>query len=710
MSNAYNWETGLFITAPAFPKVAVEYQVLLDANEYSKVEDILISHLDTAPQDIPFYLPAYRVFARKHDGSRATALLGLQVESLRAKKDLATEISLLQAILGVWPECSIACEFLFDHLKAMYAGSPKFDTFTQHLGIFNHGSGADKLKQLETWLRFDEGRIVYMPSKGAARVRESNPKLGVIRIVFKSGEQMSLRIDEAQRLTQSLADDHFIARTMTDIAALVKIAQDNPGELLRLLFSSIKREVALNELKEILSSIVPEAQWSAWWSAVRKEPRLIVGSGTKPKLNWNDSVADGNASLAAKFLKATPHDKLGQLKKHGARSEALAAEMAQALIGDAVEALDTNPSLALEIALTLDDVCAAGPDGKPLSAGDLLSRPDAPDIIAGVKDRQTRKKAAQALVGLREDWPSMYCALLRTETDTAMFKLLYEALHEKGPEELLATEVEHAFSDPASIPRFYLWLCKELSDRPELRARANWDFLRSLLGVLDHPAFKGHYPALRKLFDPGEAVDRVIEKLDEATGRLLLDALSRDRELEDYRKESARQKLFQHFPDLRENKQQHLFVTKEALEKKRVEFEKLVKEEIPQNTREIQRTREFGDLRENFEYHAARRKQEMLSLRAKSIHDELVIARAIEPATVDTSKISIGTRFRLRLESGRGNSVTLTILGPWDSDPTNNVLSYTSAAAAGLLNAAKGSTVTFSDSSYIVDEIVVWAS
>ncbi len=709
MSNAYNWETGLFINLPAFPKVTAEYQPLLDSGEYSKVEDLLISHLDTAPQDIPFYLPAYRQFARKQDGSRATALLGLHVESLKAKKDFASEILLLQAVLGLWPECSLARSLLLDHLKDMYAGSSRFDHFSQHLGIAHAGAGVDKLRLLELWLRYDEGRIVYMPTKGVARVREANPKLSVIRIVFKNREQLSLRIDEAERLTQSLSADHFLSRSMTDIEGLAKIAQDSPGDLLKLLFSSIKREMNLNELKEILSGIVPEAQWNAWWAAARKDPRLIVGSGTKPKLNWNDSVSDGNTALMNDFLQASPYDKLGLLKKHAARSEALAADMVRALTQDAAQSLETDPSLALEIVLTLDDFSRDVKSEKPFSTGDLLSRPDAAAIISGIKDRQIRKKTVQTLTRLREDWPVVYCALLKTETDTTMLKLLYEALHENGRDELVATEVEHAFSDPATNPRFYLWLCKELSGRPELLKRANWDFLRTLLGVLDHPAFKGHYPALRKLFDPGEAVDRVIEALDEPTGRLLLDALSRDRELEDYRKESVREKLFRHFPELHERKEQHLFVTKEAIEKKRLEFEKLVKEEIPHNTREIQRTREFGDLRENFEYHAARRKQEMLSSRAKTMHDELIIARAIEPGTVDVSKISIGTRICLKPEAG-GEQVTLTILGPWDSDPTNNVLSYTSAAAEALLNATKGSTVSFNETSYIVDDITVWTS
>jgi transcription elongation factor GreA len=710
MTHSYDWDKGLLVGPPILPKVAVDYQLLLDSGDFSKLEDLLIGRLDGSPHDIPFYLPAYRAFIRKQDTNRASALLGLHVESLIARSDPASEISLLQAILEFWEECAFARDRLLVHLKAMYSDSPNFDLFVAYLKISEGTVEIEKLRQLEFWLRYDEGRVVFMPSKGVAQVKEANLKLGVVRIVLRNGEQLSLRIDEAKRLTQPLSSTHFLSRTITDAAELARIALDDPGELLRLLFSSIKRESALNELREMLGGIVPDAQWSAWWARARKDPRLIVGSGTKPKLHWNDSVSDGNADLMTKFLQASAYHKLEMFEKHAARSPTIAAEMARVLIGDSAKLLLSDPSLALEIALSLEDSPHGKGLEKPLNIDDLLNRDDAAKTVAGIKDRLIRKKAMLSVAQSRDDWPLIYLSLLSMETDTSLFKVIYETLRSKAQDGLLDPEVDRVLSDPSSLPRFYLWLSKEMAGRPELLQRANWDFLHTLLGVLDHPAFKGHYPALRKLFDPGEIADRVIETLDAAAGRSLLDALSRDRELEDYRKEDVRRKLFMHFPELHENKQQGLFVTKEGLEKKRLEFEKLVKEEIPHNTREIQRTREFGDLRENFEYHAARRKQELLSARAKALHDELITARAIDPETVDISKISIGTRFQLKPRENSGKPVTLTILGPWDSDPTNNVLSYSSAVGASLLNAAKGSIVTFNETSYIVDEIVVWSN
>jgi transcription elongation factor GreA-like protein len=436
----------------------------------------------------------------------------------------------------------------------MYPQNTNFALFTQHLQILDEGSGVENFRQLELWLRYDEERIIYMPSKGVGRIQEISLKFGVIRLALQNDEHLSLRIDEAERLAQPLVSSHFLARTITETDILSQIAFNDPAELLRQLFASIRREVTMNELREMLSAVVSESQWSTWWARARKDSRLIVGSGTKPKLNWNDSISEGSADLMATFLKVSPYDKLEMLKKHATRSDTIASEMAQALAIEASHALQSDPSLALELILIVDSVLQCKGVAMPFTAVELITRAGTGAVIAGVKDRLARKKAVQIVALSWDDWPIIFSAQLKVETDISIFKLIYESLHNAGRADVLVPDVERALSDPPSTPRFYLWLCKEMSNRPELHKYANLDFLRTLFGILGDSAFKGHHSMLRKLFDPNEVVDRAIETLDAPAGRTLLDILSRDRELEEYIKESVRQKVFSIFPELRLSK------------------------------------------------------------------------------------------------------------------------------------------------------------
>jgi transcription elongation GreA/GreB family factor len=297
---------------------------------------------------------------------------------------------------------------------------------------------------------------------------------------------------------------------------------------------------------------------------------------------------------------------------------------------------------------------------------------------------------------------------MQMEQDAQSLAFLYDALREKGNAALCDKAVTQALSDPSTAPRLYAWLCREMPSRPELLARANTDFLLGLLRVLGNKAFKGQHAQLRKLFDSGEAADKATASLDAAGAVRVLDALNRDSGLEDYRKDRLREHIFSRHPHLHGEKKQYVYVTKEKLEEKRDELARLMSVDMPQNSREIQRTREYGDLRENFEYHAARHRQEMLSSRAKSLHDELAVIREIDPAAVDTSKISLGTRVLLADTSAQGEELALTILGPWDSDPAKNILSYTSAAGAALLGALPGATVKFNGKEYVVGKIENW--
>ena len=103
MAEQYDWEKGLLLNAPVFPKSTVEYQSFLDSGDFSALEDVLMEHLEMAPEDIAWYFPAYRTFIRKHDESRVSAFLSLHIDTLKECHDLSSEIILLQAIQRFFP-------------------------------------------------------------------------------------------------------------------------------------------------------------------------------------------------------------------------------------------------------------------------------------------------------------------------------------------------------------------------------------------------------------------------------------------------------------------------------------------------------------------------------------------------------------------------------------------------------------------------------
>jgi transcription elongation factor GreA len=714
MADGYDWNSGILMLAQPgkTDKAPAEYQPIIEKGDLDALESLFMERIDSVPENIEFFLPGYRFFLKRKEHERAAALLQLHMDCLQAKNCAQAtqgEITLLSALLLFWQDCKPARDGLVRHLRALYCDSPHFDDLYIKLDI-EKSTGLDALRLFETWLRYDEGRVIYMPSRGTGRVREVNLAVSKLRVVFESGEQMSFKIDEAQRLCLSLPKEHFLSVKLDDPERIVALAGSDPGELFSFLFKSVNRTLATAELRDMLRGIVPDAAWTAWWARARKDRRLMVGTGTKPDIRWNESSDAAASDIMQQFERAGGLEKCVLMRQHAGRFEELREPMLAGIVTEADAALKNNPSLALELYLELEDFAGKPPCGAGFSPADLLARDDAADIIAGVKDRLLRRSAIALVAELRPDWPAMFGRLLQNEADAQCLAFLYESLRDKGQAQLCDQVVSRAIGDPPSMPRFYAWICKEMPSRPELLSKADAAFVLSLLRVLDNKAFKGQHTALRKLFDLGEAADRAVTGLDETDAARTLESLNKDNGLEDYRKDRIRQEIFHLHPHLHEKKVELIYVTEAKIEEKRQELKKLVSVDIPQNSKEIQRTREYGDLRENFEYHAARARQEMLSSRAKTLHDDLNRTRTIESLAKDLKKVSIGTKVFLRPASGPGEELVFTVLGPWDSDPAQNILSYTSAAGAMLLGVKQGESIPFNDSTYVVDRIEAWRS
>ena len=98
-------------------------------------------------------------------------------------------------------------------------------------------------------------------------------------------------------------------------------------------------------------------------------------------------------------------------------------------------------------------------------------------------------------------------------------------------------------------------------------------------------------------------------------------------------------------------------------------------------------------MRENAEYKAARERQTQLNATVTRLQDEIDRCQIFDPTTVTTARVSFGTT--VFLEATDGTKEEYTILGPWESDPDNKIISYMSPLGNAILNGKKGEKLTF---------------
>ncbi len=137
-----------------------------------------------------------------------------------------------------------------------------------------------------------------------------------------------------------------------------------------------------------------------------------------------------------------------------------------------------------------------------------------------------------------------------------------------------------------------------------------------------------------------------------------------------------------------------LLATLKMFNSKKKELQNILDVEVPKNAKEIGVAMAMGDLKENAEYHAAKDHQTFLSAAVGTLNKEIDSATVIEKADVDPSKVGFGTVVTLGTNPD-GKTEVYTILGPWESDPVHNVISYLSPFGDKLLGAKVGEVLKF---------------
>lgn len=102
----------------------------------------------------------------------------------------------------------------------------------------------------------------------------------------------------------------------------------------------------------------------------------------------------------------------------------------------------------------------------------------------------------------------------------------------------------------------------------------------------------------------------------------------------------------------------------------------------------IASARDFGDLRENEEYHSAREEQSRMETRIAEIEEILLNAEMIQ--ATNTSHVQVGNVVELETE---GKKVTYTVVGPVEADPLEGKISNESPIGQALLGKKVGDTV-----------------
>ena len=133
-------------------------------------------------------------------------------------------------------------------------------------------------------------------------------------------------------------------------------------------------------------------------------------------------------------------------------------------------------------------------------------------------------------------------------------------------------------------------------------------------------------------------------------------------------------------------------ITREGLEKLRLELHNFITVERPRNIKAIGEARSHGDLSENAEYHAAKERQSFLEAKINELETAINRSEVIEIDKGQTEKIFFGKTVELE-NLVNDQNIVYQLVGPYESDPENGKISVTSPVGKALLGKEVGDAV-----------------
>ncbi len=135
-----------------------------------------------------------------------------------------------------------------------------------------------------------------------------------------------------------------------------------------------------------------------------------------------------------------------------------------------------------------------------------------------------------------------------------------------------------------------------------------------------------------------------------------------------------------------------VYLTKNGYEKIRTELIRLQTKERPNVIAAIKKAREFGDLSENAEYHAAKERQAFLEKKIAELQEKLTNSEIIDESQIPKDKAYLGATVKLQ-DKKNGREMQYTLVTVEEADFDQNKISTASPIGKALLGKGVGEVV-----------------
>jgi len=679
-----------------------------------------------APADAAAVLAAL-VEADRADQAEALGWAMLEERKVRDKPGEA--LKLAQALAQAVPASAELRDGVLELYRLLYGAHEHFEALLRASDLMGGSPPRRAFATLDLCLRIGPG--AYLANRfhnQVLQVKRYDAALGEYELEDLSGGTLNV---EPRKLADEFAligETDFRVLSRRDPRRVREAFQADPAAVLIGICQAHDGSIDAARLKdELVPRYLSADEWGGWWNrartAAKRSDKLTLEGRNPITVVYHPegrSLEDELAGAAASAR--TPLDLLAVLRTYAREARQrktepradFAGRLTAALADQARSFAAARPADALAAALALAEAAtmrlppAALPAEPPSPEAMLAAASDPVRLAAALGDESLWSAAVDALTR-RPDAPRHLASLLDATPARRLDKIA-ALLRQAGRAEVVSAAAAAAMADPLGHLEICLWLW---SDSPEVprAAAGRLEVLTRLLKLLQDLEI-----------DPTLGVDNrreiqrqvrtvlagrncagfreVVASVDEAMASILKTRIERGAGLASTARDEMlrilRESFFQLFAKAKIDPwldESVIWTTPAGLSRYEADYRHLVDVLIPANSRAIGAAAEHGDLSENSEWKFAVEQRREFQARQAKIQDELARARVLHRDDVPADHVGIGSRVTLRRTEGTGE-VTLTILGPWDTDVRRHVYSYQTGLAGGILGLRVGQKAT----------------
>lgn len=619
-------------------------------------------------------------------------------------------------------------EIAIKYLTERYSDDPHFQQKLKLVGLREKVSFEGAISNFELLTHMKVGNFfIHTGGWGVGEATDVSMLREQITLEFDYvAGQKELSFANAFKTLIPISKDHFLARRFGDPENFEKFAKEHPAETIHLLLRDLGPKTAGEIKDELCDLVIPEKDWARWWQTTRtrlkKDTMIEVPDNLRDCFKLRKQEVTHEEKLVKALEKGPNTDTLIEMIYSFMRDFPQALkneEFKSSLIKQLQEVLthkEITDSQEVQILFILQDLG----NEKAQQLGEILTKfPHLTTMVGNIHVIAYKKRLLIEIKKKRKDWSEIFCELLISVDQNTLRDYILDELLESGKEVAVKKALDTLLSSPNLSPGAFLWYFQKImsddkypySDQ-EGKERFFESFFILLYTIETQPSTKdavkkmlgfltgGRYANVRNIFQ-GSSIESVKEilllstkcqsltdhdvKILHSLAEVVHPSLSKLRKVE-----SEEEDLI-------------IWTTTEGYKKVKDRIEQIATVETIENAKEVEIARSHGDLRENSEYKFALEKRSRLQSELRFLSNQIKHMRILTQADIDSSQVSIGTI--VSLESEKGERIIYTLLGPWDANPEQNILSFQSKVAQEMAGLPVGGTCSIHNKNWKVTEI-----